>query len=473
ILFLALLFVPNPRLRTRSQLREYFPSPSRPGTVALALSVVAIAVVMVTTLDTTSLISYGPIFPLGIVALSLVPLVGYAGQISLAQLTFGGIGAIAAAHHGGGGSPLGLVLAMVFAAAIGAVVALPVMRLSGIYLALATAAFAVAMDRWIFNLPDFDLGPVHISLFNLSGATIEPLSVFGYRFDTPGRQLLLSAGAFAVMIVLVAALRWSRFGRQLVAMRDSEAACATFGLDLRWPRVGVFTLSAAIAGLGGALYGMQLGSVNQARFDLLAGLPIFILVVVAGAGLVGGALFTGISLYGLIPVTSALGPVFAKINTVTPGLTGIGLGRSPSGAIPMMSASVASLRRNRIALVAMVTAMTGAYVLRLLDVIDNWPFAGLVAASFLVASLGAGRQGRRAAVPATDGERRREAVDSRIEWAGVTRPWSSADLSAMNALLAFDGAKRNAPTFAPAAGSASTARVQSPTSNEESSHGHP
>lgn len=125
-------------------------------------------------------------FSLGIVALSLVPLVGFAGQISLAQLTFGGIGAIAVAHHGGGGSPLGLVLAMVFAAAVGALIALPVMRLSGIYLALATAAFGVAMDRWIFNLPDFDLGPIHVSLFNVNSTSIDALSLFGYRFDTPG-----------------------------------------------------------------------------------------------------------------------------------------------------------------------------------------------------------------------------------------------------------------------------------------------
>ena len=455
ILFLALLFVPNPRLRTRSQLREYFPAPSRPGTLALAVSVVVVAVVMVTTLDATSLISYGPIFPLGIVALSLVPLVGYAGQISLAQLTFGGIGAIAVAHHGGGGSPLGLLLAMVFAAAIGAVVALPVMRLSGIYLALATAAFAVAMDRWIFNLPDFDLGPVHISLFGLGSTAIEPLSLFGYRFDTPGRQLLLSAVAFALMIVLVAALRWSRFGRQLVAMRDSEAACATFGLDLRWPRVGVFTLSAAIAGLGGALYGMQLGSVSPGRYDLLSGLPIFILVVVGGAGLVGGALFAGISLYGLIPLTSALGPLVAKINTVTPGLVGIGLGRNPSGAIPVMSESVDPLRRNRPALAAMVVAMAGAYALRLAEVIDNWPFLGLVAASFVAASTYARLRNRRLAGPVDEAE----VEAGSLEWAGVTVPWTAADLSAMNATLAFDGAGRQGVAFAPAVPSASSRLV--------------
>lgn len=438
ILFLALLLVPNPRLKTRSALREYFPSPSRAGTFALAGSVIALAIVMVTTLDSASLISYGPIFPLGIVALSLVPLVGYAGQISLAQLTFGGVGAIAAAHHGGGGSPLGLLLAIVFAAVVGAIVALPVMRLSGIYLALATAAFAVAMDRWIFILPDFNIGPVDISLFELSSTSIEPVSFFGYAFDTPGRQLLLSAVMFALVTVLVAALRWSRFGRQLVAMRDSEAACATFGLNLRWPRMGVFTLSAGIAGLGGALYGMQLGSVAPERYDLLTGLPIFILVVVGGAGLVGGALFAGLLLFGLIPLTSGLGPLFSKVNTVTPGLTGIGLGRNPSGAVALMREGVQALRRDRVVLSTMVGTMVGAYALRMAEVIENWPFSVIVVLAFLVSNGVADRRARAASATSDDGAPDLAEVGG-VEAAGITTAWTTEDLSAMNAVLAFDG----------------------------------
>ena len=474
ILFLALLFIPNPRLRTRSQLREYFPAPSRSGMVMVAAAVMAIAVVMVTTLDTTSLISYGQIFPLAIVALSLVPLVGYAGQISLAQLSFAGIGAIAAAHHGGGGSPLGLLLAVVFAAIVGALVALPVMRLSGIYLALATAAFAVALDRWIFNLPGFDLGPVHIEMFDLGSATIDPLRLFGYTFDSPGSLLILSAAVFAAMALLVASLRWSRFGRQLVAMRDSEAACATFGLNLLWPRVGVFTLSAGIAGLGGALYGMQLGTVAPAKFDLLTGLPIFILVVVGGAGLVGGALFAGFALFGLIPLTSGFGELFAKINTVTPGLTGIGLGRNPSGAVPLMSAGVRTLRQDRLALGAMVAAMAGAYALRLAEVVENWPFVLLLAVAFLAAGILAGWRARGAGSPAAP-----EPSADTLEWIGVTQPWTTAHLSGIDDALALDGTAppclASAPTGGPSAifTSTSTSTRAVIDLREGASHGHP
>ncbi len=435
VLFIVLLVMPNPRLRTRSQLREHFPAPSPAGMAMLAAAVVAGAAVMVTTLDPSSVLTYGQIFPLAIVALSLVPLVGYAGQISLAQLSFGGIGAILAAHHGGGGTPMGLVLAIGVTAIVGGLVALPLRHLSGIYLALATAAFAVALDRWIFVLPDFDLGPLHISLFELSSTDIDPLELFGYTFASPGSRLMLSAVAFSLAALVVAGVRWTSFGRQLVAMRDSEAACATLGLNLVWPRVAVFMLSAGIAGLGGALYGMQLGTVSAERFNLVSGLPLFMLVVVGGAGLVGGALFAGIGLYGVIPLTSSLGPAIAKINAVSPGLTGIGLGRNPSGVVPLMRDGVKPLRHDPLVLGAMAVAMVVAYAARLADVYANWPFALLVGAIFLGANVVAGRRARpdgaTAAPVAADADD--------LDWVGVTSPWTAPHLARLDEVFAADG----------------------------------
>ena len=434
VLFLVLLVMPNTRLRTRNQLREHFPAPSPRGVAALAVAVVVGGAVLVTTLDTTGILNYGPIFSLGIVALSLVPLVGYAGQISLAQLGFAGIGAAVAAHHGMGGSPTGLVMAVVICALVGGLVALPIRHLSGIYLALATAAFAVALDRWIFVLPDFDVGPVSISLYGLGSADIAPLEVLGYTFATPGSRLMLSAGAFALVAVLVAAVRWTSFGRQLVAMRDSEAACATLGLNLVWPRVAVFMLSAGIAGLGGALYGMQLGTVSPDRFNLITGLPLFMLVVVGGAGLVGGALFAGIGLYGLIPLTSALGPVFAKVNAVSPGLTGIGLGRNPSGAVPLVAAGFRPLRNDRLVLGGLLAAAVALYVARQADAIGNQPFYGGVLVLLLLANGIAGYRARPAPAdrPATDG------VDD-LDWVGITVPWTDDHLARLDDVFADDG----------------------------------
>jgi branched-chain amino acid transport system permease protein len=432
ILFIALLALPNPRLRTRGRLREFFPAPSPSGLLLLGGFVIMAGLVLITTVDSTDQITYGQIFSLGIVGLSLVPLVGFAGQISLAQLTFAGIGAVAAGHHMSNGSPLGILVGVVVASLVGGLVALPVLRLSGIYLALATAAFAVALDRWIFNLPDFDLGPVHFSLFELGSTEVPPMKVFGYEFDTPSSRLMLAAVTFALVAALVGAIRWTRFGRQLVAMRDSEAACATFGLNLLWPRLNVFMLSAGIAGLGGAIYGMQLGAISPERFNLVAGLPIFILLVVGGAGLVGGALFAGVSLYGLLPLTSALGTFVEKINTVTPGLTGIGLGRNPSGVVPLMSEGVAPIRRDRPVLIGMIASMVGVYVLRRLDVYANWPFVLLLFACLIVANEVA-KYRLRAKAGAEAGD---EVIE--LEWVGITTPWTQERVAEVESALALD-----------------------------------
>jgi hypothetical protein len=85
-----------------------------------------------------------------LVMLSLVPLTGYAGQISLAQMTFTGIGAVAMAAWGASGSPIAVVASVLLCAVVGAIVALPALRLSGIYLALATAAFGAPALRLHF-----------------------------------------------------------------------------------------------------------------------------------------------------------------------------------------------------------------------------------------------------------------------------------------------------------------------------------
>jgi branched-chain amino acid transport system permease protein len=443
ILFLVLLLIPNPRLRTHGRLREFFPAPSMNGALLFAATVLAGGVILATTLDEIDQITYGQIFAIGIVALSLVPLVGLAGQISLAQLSFAGIGAVVMAHQGAGGDPIGVLLAVIVAAVVGALVALPVLRLSGIYLALATAAFAVLMDRWIFNLPDFDVGPMHISLFTRGAVDVDPLEVFGYSFNTPTRQLLLANVVFVAVAMVVVAVRRSSFGRRLLAIRDSEAACATFGMNLVGTRLAVFTLSAAIAGLGGAIYAVQLNSINPTRFDFVLGLPIFMLVVVGGAGLVGGALFAGVSLNGVLPLLATLGDTIARLSTMFPGLVGIGLGRNPSGAVQDMSEGVAPLRRDRTALGAMFGLVAVWWVLRVLDVIANWPFVILLGLTFVAASGAAMIRAQRRVVDLAAAEAE---VDAELEWVGITVPWTEERVAELDRALALDQVKAHAPT---------------------------
>jgi branched-chain amino acid transport system permease protein len=434
LLFIILLALPNTRLRSHVRTREFFPAPSLRGGVMFAGLTLAFGLVLVTTLSRPDLTGYAKIFSIGIVALSLVPLVGFAGQISLCQLSFAGIGAVVMAHIGAGGNPLGLVAAVVVCALVGGLVALPALRLSGIYMALATASFAVFLDRWIFNLPDFSWGPVRIALFGTGSIDVAPLRFFGVSLGSARAQMVVSVVVFVAVAVLVMVIRTSSFGRRLLAVRDSEAACATFGLNLLGTRLAVFMLSAGIAGLGGAIYATQLSAITPNNFDFVSGLPVFMLVVVGGAGFVGGALFAGIGLYGFLPAVAAIWPPLAKVQTLTPGLIGISLGKQPSGAAPQFSAGFADLRDDTPVLAFTLGGLALAWGLRLIDIYQGWAMVAVMSVVF-VAGLAAGR---------TRGDRRRGAEvragevpvsEVPLEWVGLTVPWTAERLTEVDRRL--------------------------------------
>ncbi|MSO32576.1 MAG: ABC transporter permease, partial [Ilumatobacteraceae bacterium] len=152
VLFVALLVRPQSRLRAGTvRFREENKVPSWNTAVlgAVSLIVIVIGISGMLTRSNTLFLLNG--FTLAIVALSLVPLTGYAGQMSLAPLTFAGLGAVAMSKLPGDGNLLTLLAAITIVAIVGAAVALPAIRLSGIYLALSTAAFAVLVTKLIFN----------------------------------------------------------------------------------------------------------------------------------------------------------------------------------------------------------------------------------------------------------------------------------------------------------------------------------
>src|SRR5436190_3384150 len=221
VLFIVLLLIPNPRLRGHVRTREYFPSPSWSGALALVGLIVFGAAVLASTLSAPDASIYVRIFPFAIFALSLVPITGFAGKISLCQLSFAAIGASVWAQWGTHGNPLWMLGAALVAAVIGALVALPALRLSGIYLALATAAFAVTLDRWVWTLPPLKIfGTITLNLFQTGSASATALKLFGYTFDTAPRQMMLMATVLALLTLLVVAIRRSPFGRRLLALKD-------------------------------------------------------------------------------------------------------------------------------------------------------------------------------------------------------------------------------------------------------------
>jgi branched-chain amino acid transport system permease protein len=415
LLFLALLAFPHRRLRGRDRTPVRVPLPTARGSLLLAGCVVLFALVLVTVLAQDALLSYGTLFPLGVVALSFVPLAGYTGQISLCQLSIAGIGAVVWGHLGAHGELWALPVAMLVTAAVGALIALPALRLSGIYLALGTAAFAVVLDRWIFTLPAFEVLGVRVTFFDQGSVTVTGPDLFGLHLTSPAQLLVFSAVCLALVSVGVAALRRGRFGRRLIALRDSEAAYATLGGRLLVTKTAVFALSAGIAGLGGALYGMQLQTVTAEQFNLVAGLPVFLIAVIGGLGSVGTGLFAGIAFVVPAQLLSGLGSWAQDVTSLLVALAGMGLARSPSGLLARIRAEWTPLGHNRPLLSALFAVLGVCWLLAVLDVANGWLLLAIALGAALVLRV-------RAAVAAQP-----PPTDLPPEWWGVRRPWRSED----------------------------------------------
>lgn len=440
ILFAVLLLLPNPRLRGRAaRSREFFPAPSRGGSFAFAAIIVAGAAIVSGFMTRAHQIDLAEVFAFGIIALSFVPLVGMAGRVSLCQLSFAGIGAVTMAHLGGDNALVGLVAAVLLTAAVGAVVALPALRLSGIYLALATAAFAVALDRWVFQLRNFEVfGLFPVKLFEAGSVSVERIEIAGMSTESPRAQAVALSVVFALVALFVAWIRRNAFGRRLLAIKESEAACATFGMNLTLTKLSVFALSAGMAGLGGALYGGMLQSVSPGHFSFVNGLPLFMMAVVGGIGSVGGALNAGISM-ALLGVIPDVLPALDKVMLVTPGLIGIGLGKNPSGAVRQLSEAFEPVRRSRTLLVLLGGALVAVTALRQADVIDSWTFVLLAAVVVLGSPAVAPYVGRRAAYGEAEPAHSEVDEEMPLEWVGLLRPFTVEDRKALDLALGTSG----------------------------------
>lgn len=338
-LFAVLLLMPEARLRAGRIVRGLQPrAPSMQRSLVAAGALVAGIAMLGPFLDATWAQRVQVAFAFGLIMLSLVLLSGLAGQVSLCQMTFAGVGAFAMAQFGATGSPLGILIAIALASIVGALVALPALRLQGLYLALATMAFAVLMEYLVFPDPEVFGG--------LGSRDIGRLRLLGISFDSDEMYLVLLAVAFAACALLVQAIRRGTFGRVLTAMRDSPIACATLGLSLTRTKLAVFSLSAAIAGLGGALFGGIRENAGSTDFIMLQSLPVLLLAVVGGLTTVSGALLGGLALATIPVVENALDAIDG-INFLLAGSAAVALGRNPNGLATLLGVEGLSKIRKR------------------------------------------------------------------------------------------------------------------------------
>lgn len=241
---------------------------------------------------------------------SLNLLVRTAGLISLCQAAFVGVGAATFAHLAVGSSlPWGLavLLAGLVAIPLGALVSIPAIRLSGVFLALATLGLGLLAANLAFKL-SFLFG---------AGGSLASRRPAGFESDRAFYYLCL---AFALgACALIAVVLRTRSGRLLRALSDSPVTLSTLGLSVNVTRVAVFCLSAFLAAVGGALYASQGDSVSSLGFNAFVSLTWLAVLGLSGRGRQSAPVIAAIS---LIVIPSYISN--ARINSYLPVLFGIG-----------------------------------------------------------------------------------------------------------------------------------------------------
>jgi branched-chain amino acid transport system permease protein len=258
--------------------------------VILALAVGLVVLPFAMSPSQTSLLGTVTII-YGLVAISLVVLTGWAGQISLGQFAIAGLGAVVTgdliARAGAD-----LILAILGGIATGALTALlvglPALRIRGLFLGVTTLAFAVPLSTFLLNPANFpDLVPTQVE---------RPILLS--RFDLNDERTLywFCLAMLAMSLVLVAGIRQTRPGRAMLAVRDNERAAAARGLSPTAVKLAGFAVSGALAGLAGALHVIALAGVRAGTYAPNMAFEAFSMVVLGGATSLAGALLGAVAL---------------------------------------------------------------------------------------------------------------------------------------------------------------------------------
>lgn len=260
------------------------------GTAALILVGLALIPML---LRTDQIIKATAVVVFAVIGLSLVVLSGWAGQISLGQMAFVAIGAAVSAKCTLNWN-VDITLALLAGGAAGAaaafVVGLPALRLRGLYLAVTTLVFALAVNSWFLNRQFFDWVPQE---------RIERLPVFGViDISTPTRFYLFALIVLALVFAALRGIRHSRTGRAIVALRENELAAQAFSVSPIPVKLTALTLSGAVAGVAGGLFVHLSQSFDLSSYTAAESLNVFTAAVVGGLGSLFGGVLGAVFLRG-------------------------------------------------------------------------------------------------------------------------------------------------------------------------------
>lgn len=421
-LFVVIVFVPHQRVRgtVLRRSRECYETP--PVGRAAVWGLVAVLGVWAYSriIDDAAMTLLLSGVSFAIIALSIVLLTGYAGELNLAPMAFAAVATLVAYHVGSHGSgpdarlSLGGVVAGVAAAGLaGALVSLPALRLRGLYLALATLAFGAFVSSMLLrDTAEHTLFGRTFTIFPTGNLLVPPLRIGSLDLADPDVFLLVVTACFSAVGIAVVGLRNSGYGHRLAAMKDSPAAAVMLGQRLLVLKLSVFTLSTSIAGLGGIFMAMAVTSVAADTFGFTVSLSVVMMTVVTGIGYVSGAFVAGlITGAGLSAAMLLFGDVAAAhpaygdtmdalthIMLVSTALVGIGVAASPSGflhdvfARQRRLAAVPAARWGGVAVQAgllglALAGLLGAAVFLLLSVL-LWSLLPAAAAVWAPAAMG-------------------------------------------------------------------------------------
>ena len=271
---------------------------------ALLWAAVAVFVLTLPMWLSTSRINLATIIVIfGIVAASLVVLTGWAGQVSLGQMAFVGLGA------GVGGALTELkgwdmALAMLVAGAVGAlaavIVGFPALRRRGLTLAVSTLAFGLFVSSYLLNRTVYPINFLGFEIPDwLPSRRFDRGTMLGIDASSETAMFYIALAVLALSLLMVIGWRRSRTGRVLIAIRENEKAALAYGVNVTRTSLGAFAFSGFLAAIAGVLYVQHANGLSADPYLPQRSLELFTMVVIGGLGSLPGALLGAVYVQGV------------------------------------------------------------------------------------------------------------------------------------------------------------------------------